>query len=179
MALATVGMALLSTMQGDTPLTISSLYMVVLGLGVGAVLQVTLLIVQNSVDYAELGIATSAAQFFRQMGGSFGVAVFGSVMNRRLNQELPKLIPEDALARVGGDVGALLNSPAVIRALPPEVGTGIALSVERAIQSIFWWSVPLMFFGFVLACCLKEIPLRETVGSAGTSVVTDAGSGLL
>ena len=179
LALATVGMALLSTMQGDTPLTISSLYMVVLGLGVGAVLQVTLLIVQNSVDYAELGIATSAVQFFRQMGGSFGVAVFGSVMNRRLNQELPTLIPEDALARVGGDVGALLNSPAVIRALPPEVGTGIALSVERAIQSIFWWSVPLMFFGFVLACCLKEIPLRETVGSAGTSVVTDAGSGLL
>lgn len=179
LALATVGMALLSTMQGDTPLTISSLYMVVLGLGVGAVMQVTLLIVQNSVDYAELGIATAAAQFFRQMGGSFGVAVFGSVMNRRLNQELPRLIPEDALARVGGDVGALLNSPAVIRALPPEVGTGIALSVERAIQSIFWWSVPLMFFGFVLACCLKEIPLRETVGSAGTSEVTDAGSGLL
>lgn len=176
LALATVGMALLSTMQGDTPLTISSLYMVVLGLGVGAVMQVTLLIVQNSVDYAELGIATSAVQFFRQMGGSFGVAVFGSVMNRRLNQELPKLIPEDALARVGGDVGALLNSPAVIRTLPPEVGAGIALSVERAIQSIFWWSVPLLFFGFVLACCLKEIPLRETVGSAE---VTDAGSGLL
>ncbi len=179
LALATVGMALLSTMQGDTPLTISSLYMVVLGLGVGAVMQVTLLIVQNSVDYAELGIATSAVQFFRQMGGSFGVAVFGSVMNRRLNQELPKLIPEDVLARVGGDVGALLSSPSVIRALPPEVAIGIALSVERAIQSIFWWSVPLMFFGFVLACCLKEIPLRDTVGSAGTSEVTDAGSGLL
>ena len=179
LALATGGMALLSTMQGDTPLTISSLYMVVLGLGVGAVMQVTLLVVQNSVDYSELGIATSAVQFFRQMGGSFGVAVFGSVMNSRLNQELPVLIPEDTLARVGGDVGALLNSPAVIRALPSEVATGIALSVERAIQSIFWWSVPLMFFGFVLACCLKEVPLRETVGSAGTSEAPAAGSGLL
>lgn len=179
LALATVGMALLSTMQGDTPLTISSLYMVVLGLGVGAVMQVTLLIVQNSVDHAELGIATSAVQFFRQMGGSFGVAVFGSIMNSRLNQELPKLIPEDAFAQAGGDVGVLLSSPAVIRALPSEVATGIALSVERAIQSIFWWSVPLMFFGFVLACCLKEIPLRETVGSAGTSEAEDAGSGLL
>jgi len=179
LALATVGMALLSTMQGGTPLTISSLYMVVLGLGVGAVMQVTLLIVQNSVDHAELGIATSAVQFFRQMGGSFGVAVFGSIMNSRLNQELPKLIPEDALAQAGGDVGVLLSSPAVIRALPSEVATGIALSVERAIQSIFWWSVPLMFFGFVLACWLKEIPLRETVGSAGTLEAEDAGSGLL
>tara|TARA_B100001123_G_scaffold123108_1_gene143469 strand:- start:6531 stop:8030 length:1500 start_codon:yes stop_codon:yes gene_type:complete len=178
LALATVGMALLSTMQGATPLTIGSLYMVVLGLGVGAVMQVTLLIVQNSVDYADLGIATSAVQFFRQMGGSFGVAVFGSIMNSRLNQELPRLIPEGALAQVGGDVGVLLSSPAVIRALPSEVATGIALSVERAIQSIFWWSVPLMFFGFVLACCLKEIPLRETVGSAGTSSAEDAGSGL-
>jgi EmrB/QacA subfamily drug resistance transporter len=164
LAMATVGMALLSVMRSDTPLVLSSLYMVVLGLGIGAVMQVTLLVVQNSVDHRELGVATSAIQFFRQMGGSFGVAVFGAIMNARLETDLPKLIPPAALAQVGGDVNSLLNSPAAIRALPPEVSAGIALSVELAVQAVFRWSVPLMFFGFVLAWFLREIPLRETVG---------------
>ena len=164
LAMATVGMALLSVMRGDTPLVLSSFYMVVLGLGIGAVMQVTLLVVQNSVDHRELGVATSAIQFFRQMGGSFGVAGFGAIMNARLETDLPKLIPPAALAQVGGDVNSLLNSPAAIRALPPEVSAGIALSVELAVQAVFRWSVPLMFFGFVLAWFLREIPLRETVG---------------
>ena len=164
LAMATVGMALLSVMQGDTPLVLSSLYMVVLGLGVGAVMQVTLLVVQNSVDHHELGVATSAVQFFRQMGGSFGVAGFGAIMNAQLEANLPKLIPRAALVQVGGDVSGLLNSPAAIRALPSPVATGIASSVEIAVQAVFRWSVPLMFLGFVLAWFLREIPLRETVG---------------
>ena len=165
LAMATVGMALLSLMRGDTPLVLSSLYMVVLGLGVGSVMQVTLLVVQNSVDHRELGVATSAVQFFRQMGGSFGVAAFGAILNARLAADLPTRIPPAALAEVGGDVNALLNSPAAIRALPPEVAAGIATSVELAVRTVFLWSVPLMFIGFVLALFLKEIPLRETVGS--------------
>ena len=164
LAMATVGMALLSVMQSDTPLVLSSLYMVVLGLGIGAVMQVTLLVVQNAVDHRELGVATSAVQFFRQMGGSFGVAVFGAIMNARLETDLPRLIPPAALAQVGGDVSSLLNSPAAIRALPPQVAAGIAASVELAVQAVFRWSVPLMFLGFVLAWFLKEVPLRETVG---------------
>ena len=166
LALATVGMALLSVMQADTPLVLSSLYMVVLGLGVGAVMQVTLLVVQNGVDHRELGVATSAVQFFRQMGGSFGVAAFGAIMNARLETDLPKLISPAVLAQVGGDVSSLLNSPAAIRALAPQVAAGIASSVELAVQAVFRWSVPLMFFGFILAWFLKEVPLRETVSSS-------------
>ena len=166
LALATVGMALLSVMQADTPLVITALYMVVLGLGVGAVMQVTLLVVQNAVDHRELGVATSAVQFFRQMGGAFGVAAFGAIMNARLETDLPKLIPPAALAQVGGDVSDLLNSPAAIRALPPQVAVAIASSVELAVQAVFRWSVPLMFLGFILAWFLKEVPLRETVGPA-------------
>lgn len=164
LAMATVGMALLSVMRGDTPLVLSSVYMVILGLGVGSVMQVTLLVVQNSVDHHELGVATSAVQFFRQMGGSFGVAAFGAILNARLAADLPTRIPPAALAEVGGDVNALLNSPAAIRALPPEVAAGIAMSVELAVRTVFLWSVPLMFIGFLLALFLKEIPLRDTVG---------------
>ena len=127
-------------------------------------MQVTVLVVQNSVAYRDLGVATSAAQFFRQMGGSFGVAFFGAIMNARLATELPLRVPDAALAEVGGDVTRLLNSPVAIRALPPQVAGGIADSVEIALQAVFFWAVPLMLLGFVLTWFLKEIPLRETVG---------------
>lgn len=165
LALGTVGMYLLSTMTAQTSLAVSSCYMVVLGLGVGSAMQVTVLAVQNAADYRDLGVATSSIQFFRQMGGSFGVAAFGAIMNARLAAELPRRLPSAALGAGGGDVNALLNSPAAIRALPPEVANGISRSVEVALQSVFWWAVPMMALGFVLTWFLKEIPLRETVGS--------------
>ena len=164
LALATVGMFMLSTMTAATSTFVSAVYMVVLGVGVGSTMQVTVLVVQNAVAHKGLGVATSAAQFFRQMGGAFGVAAFGAIMNDRLGIELADRVPAAALVDVGGDVTRLLNSPASIRALPPEVASGIASSVELGIQSVFFWAAPLMLLGFVLTWFLKEIPLRETVG---------------
>lgn len=164
MALATVGMYLLSLMQAGTPWLESSWYMVLLGLGVGMVMQVSLLAVQNVVDYRDLGVATSSAQFFRLMGGSFGVAFFGAIMNAQLAIELPARIPAEALAHVNGGVSQLLNSPVAIRELPVPVAVGIAGSLETAIQSVFFSAVPIMAGGFALSWFLKEIPLRETVG---------------
>ena len=166
-AMATVGMSLLTIMRAETPPLLSSIYMTVLGLGVGATMQVTILAVQNAVDYRNLGVATSTVQFFRQMGGSFGVTVLGAVMNARLARELPLRVPVDALVDVGGEITNLLSSPAAIRSLPPAVASGIATSVEVAINAAFFWSVPLMASGFVVAWWLKEIPLRDTIGAPG------------
>jgi hypothetical protein len=98
------------------------------------------------------------------MGGSFGVAVLGAVMNARLASELPDRIPGEALAEMGVEVSDLLNSPAAIRALPAPVANGVISSLEVAVQTVFWWSVPMMLVGFILALFLKEIPLRDTVG---------------
>ena len=166
LAMATMRMYLLSTMTGRTPLVLSSMYMVLMGLGVGATMQVTVLVVQNSVAHRDLGVATASAQFFRQMGGAFGVAVFGAIVNARLAAELPLRVPADALTAVGDDVNRLLSSPATIRGYPPAIAQGIAESVELAVQSVFWWGVPLMALGFVLTWFLREIPLRETIGQA-------------
>ena len=176
LAFASVGMVLLTLMHAGTPLVWSSLFTVILGLGVGATMQVTVLVVQNSVDHRDLGVATGAVQFFRQMGGAFGVAAFGAIMNYRLLADLPARVPPQALAEVGGDIGALLASPAAIRALPPAVAAGVTASVENAVQAVFFWSVPPMVLGFGLAWFLKEIPLRETVHSA--SLVEGAGEAL-
>ncbi|SVC60644.1 uncharacterized protein METZ01_LOCUS313498, partial [marine metagenome] len=97
LAFASVGTFLLTLMQAETPLLYISLYMVILGLGVGATMQVTVLVAQNTVEHRDLGIATSAIQFFRQMGGAFGTATFGAIMNYRLVTDLPDQIPAGAL----------------------------------------------------------------------------------
>jgi len=163
-AFAVVGMYFLSGMTAETARLLSSCYMVVLGLGVGMVLQVTLLAVQNAVTHSDLGVATSSAQFFRTLGGSFGVAIFGAIMNARLLEELPLRIPADVVESLSGRVTELLSTPTAIRALPRDVASGVTSSVEVALQDVFFWAVPIMVLSFALSWRLKEIPLRETVG---------------
>ena len=138
--------------------------MVLLGLGVGMVMQVSLLAVQNAVEHRDLGVATASAQFFRSLGGSFGVAVFGAIMNARIGSELPVRLSPEALAAVGGQVTELLSSPAAIRALPADTAYAVTGSVEVALQSVFLSAVPILVLGFALSWFLQEIPLRETVG---------------
>jgi predicted MFS family arabinose efflux permease len=87
-AVATVGMFLLSTMNPTTSTVTSGLYMAVLGIGLGLTMQVLVLATQNSVRVTDLGVATSTVNFFRSVGGSIGVAVFGALFNSRLVSEL-------------------------------------------------------------------------------------------
>ena len=178
-ALTVAGMALLSGLTAETPFWISSLQMTVLGLGVGMVMQVSLLAIQNAVEYRDLGVATSSAQFFRSLGGSFGVALFGAIMNARLLAELPAHVPAEALESVRGEMSQLLSSPAAIRALPPPIAGGIAASLELAIQAVFFWAVPIALVGFALSWYLREIPLRDTVGPVPIAEgAEEAGPGL-
>lgn len=163
-ACAAGGMLLLSRMHAGSPESMLSAAMVLLGAGVGMVMQVSLLAVQNAVEHRDLGIATASAQFFRSLGGSFGVAVFGAIMNERLASELPARLSPAALAAVGGQISGLLNSPAAIRALPAETASAVTGSVEVALQAVFLSAVPIMALGFALSWFLEEIPLRETVG---------------
>ena len=171
-----IGMALLSVMRGGTsPLVISGT-MLLAGLGFGMILQTSLLAVQNGVDHRDLGVATSSTQFFRLLGGSFGVAVFGSILNIRLGTELPARLPAATVAEVGGEVTRLLQSPTAIRALAPEVATGVAAALEASIQTIFLLTVPLTILCVIFGFLLDEIPLRETLGTARAAPPEVAGS---
>jgi EmrB/QacA subfamily drug resistance transporter len=87
-AITAAGFALLARLDPGTPVALRSLYMLVLGLGLGMVMQVLVLAVQNAVEYRDLGVATSGATFFRSIGGSFGVAVFGTIFSNRLESTL-------------------------------------------------------------------------------------------
>jgi hypothetical protein len=123
-------------------------------------MQVVVLAIQNSVDYADLGVATAGANLFRSLGSAFGVAIFGSILNNRLDYNLGRLVPSEALN--GISVAALTSSPAVIARLPDAVRAGVLESFALSLHSVFVWAIPVALLGFIASWFLPEHPLRST-----------------
>ena len=130
-----VGLYLLSRLGVNTPSWEASVYMLVLGVGVGLVMQVLVLAIQNAVEYANLGTATAGANLFRSMGSAFGVAIFGSILNNRLDYYLARLVPADALDRLR--THALTASPAAVHALPEPARAGVIESFAQSLHVVF------------------------------------------
>lgn len=152
--IAAIGLFLLSTMDRATPRWESGLYMFLVGLGIGMSMQVMVMAIQNVVDRRDLGVATSASNFFRAMGSVFGVAVFGAYVNGRL----------------GRFADLLSGKPDAIRSLPPEQIQPVLERLSDAITTAFLYAVPLMLVGFVIVLFLREVPLRTTAHvTAGTA----------
>ncbi|MGW8763926.1 MFS transporter [Streptomyces sp. NPDC055815] len=159
-AVSVLGMWLLSRMDTDTPRLQHSLWQAVLGTGIGLVMPVLVLAVQNSVRPADLGTATSAHNYFRQIGGSVGAAVFGTLFASRLDDALG-----DRLAGVlaqGGPVSpppAESITPGTVHSLPPALRDAYIQAYADAMPRIFLYLVPVLVLGLVLAFFLKEKPL--------------------
>ncbi len=158
-AVSVLGMWLLSRMDVDTPRLQHSLWQAVLGTGIGLVMPVLVLAVQNSVRPADLGTATSAHNYFRQIGGSVGAAVFGTLFASRLDDALG-----DRLAGVlsGGTTTlppAESITPQTVHTLPPAVRDAYIQAYADAMPRIFLYLVPVLVLGLVLAFFLKEKPL--------------------
>ncbi|MFD7961915.1 MFS transporter [Streptomyces zaomyceticus] len=158
-AVSVLGMWLLSRMDADTPRLQHSLWQAVLGTGIGLVMPVLVLAVQNSVRPADLGTATSAHNYFRQIGGSIGAAVFGTLFASRLDDALG-----DRLAGVlsGGPTAlppAESITPQTVHTLPPAVRDAYIQAYADAMPRIFLYLVPVLVLGLVLAFFLKEKPL--------------------
>jgi EmrB/QacA subfamily drug resistance transporter len=158
------GLFALSRLTESADLVLISLCLFALGTGVGLVMQVTLLAVQNAVDFQHMGTATGGVTFFRTMGGAFGVAIFGSILNNRLDHNLPRLVPESSLN--GIDSNTLVSSPEQLLALPPAVLEGVRQAFSESLGTVFLLAVPLALAAFVLSLFLPNIALRErSVGS--------------
>ncbi|MGW7494138.1 MFS transporter [Streptomyces luteogriseus] len=153
-ALSVTGMWLLSRLEVGTPRLHYSIWMAVLGAGIGMVMPVLILAVQNSVRPADLGTATSANNYFRQIGGSVGAAVFGTLFADRLADALADRLP----ARAGlPDPESL--TPQLVHALPPAVRDDYIRAYADAMPRIFLYLVPVLVLGLVIALFLKEKPL--------------------
>nr|WP_265867902.1 MFS transporter [Streptomyces sp. SKN60] len=156
-AVATLGMWLLSRMDTDTPRLQHSLWQAVLGTGIGLIMPVLVLAVQNSVRPADLGTATSAHNYFRQIGGSVGAAVFGTLFAARLDDALAERLPRDGAAAALPPADSV--TPQTVHALPPALRDAFVQAYADAMPRIFLYLVPVLALGLVLAFFLKEKPL--------------------
>jgi EmrB/QacA subfamily drug resistance transporter len=159
-AFMTVGLYLLSMLGVATGVLASSLYMFVLGIGIGLVLQVLVIAVQNVVPYGDLGAATSGVTFFRSIGGSFGTAVFGAIFSAQLVGNLKHYLA--GLSLPAGFNGTQGSSPAALAKLPPAVHHGYQLAYAASLHTVFLVATPIAAVAFGLSWLLKEVPLRQT-----------------
>ncbi|MEW9508702.1 MDR family MFS transporter [Streptomyces bacillaris] len=165
------GLFLLSRMGPETGVWLESLYMVVLGLGIGLAMQVLTIAVQNTVDYADLGTATSGVTFFRTLGSAFGTAVFGTIYANALTPNLRDGIAQAVAA--GGDPAALARaaeSPQALHALPAAQVEPLSQAYAQTLHTVFLWTVPVALIGFVVALFLKEVKLRDSARLASTDM---------
>ncbi|MES5818918.1 MFS transporter [Streptomyces sp. RG80] len=153
-ALSVFGMWLLSRLEVDTPRLHYSLWMAVLGAGIGMVMPVLILAVQNSVRVCDLGTATSANNYFRQIGGSVGAAIFGTLFADRLGDALQERLPGTT-----GLPDAESLTPQLVHALPPDLRDAYIRAYADAMPRIFLYLVPVLVLGLLIAFFLKEKPL--------------------
>jgi MFS family permease len=149
-------MYLLTNLGIGTTRTTSAIYYVILGLGMGFLMQMVSLIAQNSVEQKDMGVASSARMFFQQIGGSLGVAAFGAIFARRLTESLAAAAGTGVHISAGG--GEL--DPATVNSLPATVKHDVFFAIAHAVQSVFIWALPAAVLIFVLALFIKEVPLR-------------------
>ena len=170
-ALTTLGLYLLSTMGPGTSLALESLYMVVLGAGLGGVMQVLVIIVQNAVPHTELGVATSGATFFRSIGGSFGTAIFGAIFANVLVGNLASHLRGLSLPP-GFHTSDI--TPGALDRLPALVHQGLVAAYAQTIQTVFEVSVPICFLAFLASFLIPYVELKSWP-EAAPAVVSDGG----
>jgi EmrB/QacA subfamily drug resistance transporter len=175
-ALLAVALFLLATLDPTTPTLLMNLYFFILGAGLGLILQVLVIAVQNTASYQDLGAATSGVTFFRTIGGAFGVSIFGAIFTNQLASNLAAALHGRTLpaglsaASVSADTGALKKLPADLQRI-------ILTAYSDALHPVFLTAAPIALVAFVLAWFLREVPLRTAAGeqSNASSGAADLG----
>ncbi len=159
-ALMALAFLLMSRMTPSTSAVVQSLYLLILGAGIGLSMQVLVLIVQNTSNFEDLGVATSGVTFFRTIGSSFGAAIFGSLFANFLKGRMAS-----ALAASGAPPDAV-SSPGALHHQPANVAAPIVQAYSESLNEVFFWAAPVAVLGFILALFLREVPLRDIHNSS-------------
>lgn len=157
-----LGLLLLHQLNENSGTGEMSAFFFVFGFGLGLVMQVLVLIVQNAVPYGDLGVATSGATFFRSIGASFGVAIFGTIFANRLVTKLSDAVAGQQLPP-GVSADSLKADPRGIAELPAAVRPGVVHAYASSITDVFLYAAPVALVAFVLAWFLREDKLRGSV----------------
>jgi EmrB/QacA subfamily drug resistance transporter len=161
-ALMTIGLLLLSRLGPDTGWLDVSLYMFVFGMGLGSVMQVTIIATQNAVEHQDLGTATSGVTYFRSMGGSFGTTLFGAIFSNRLSANLALYLGGTALP---AGVSSETLSPERLSRLSNAAHNAVILAYADTLQTVFLAAVPVAAFAFLISWLLPELKLRTSLAA--------------
>ncbi|MFF3762685.1 DHA2 family efflux MFS transporter permease subunit [Streptomyces sp. NPDC001922] len=167
-AVTAVGLLLLHQLEENSSTWETSVYFAVFGFGLGLVMQVLVLVVQNSVRYEDLGAATSGATFFRSIGGSFGVAIFGTIFTSQLGDRIAEELAGKQLPP-GIGLGTLESDPRTIARLPASLQPDVIHAYSTSITDVFLYAAPVVTVAFIVAWFLREDPLRGSVTSPDIS----------
>ena len=169
-ALMTLGLYLLHLMGAHTSTALDALYMLVLGMGIGGVMQVLVIIVQNGVPHSELGVATSGATFFRSIGGSFGTAIFGAIFANVLIGNLARHLHGISLPKGFSSADA---TPALLSHLPAAVHAGFVAGYAESIQTVFLIAVPIAALAFLASWLIPQVQLKQWPEAGAAAPGTD------
>ena len=170
-ALMTIGLFLLHLMTPSSPTVFDALAMLVLGMGLGGVMQVLVIIVQNGVPHSELGVATSGATFFRSIGGSFGTAIFGAIFSNVLVGNLASHL--HGLTLPAGFSAADVT-PAALAHLPAAVHAGFVSGYAESIQTVFLIAVPIAVLAFFATWLIPQVELKQWAAPAAAAPTAEA-----
>jgi EmrB/QacA subfamily drug resistance transporter len=170
--LMTIGLFLLSRMTPSSSTLFDALGMLVLGMGLGGVMQVLVIIVQNGVPHSELGVATSGATFFRSIGGAFGTAIFGAIFSNVLVSNLANHLHGVSLP---AGFSAADVTPAALAHLPAAVHHGFVSGYAESIQTVFLIAVPIAVLAFLATWLIPQVELKQWAAPAAAAAPTSEG----
>lgn len=159
-----LAMIAMTTLTAATPIWLICVFLFVFGAGLGLIMQVVVLVVQNAVPASEVGTATSTNNYFREVGAALGTAVFGTIFTTRLTQNLEDVFTSAGASTADAATATSTLDPQTLSQLPAEVHEGIVNAYADALAPVFWYLVPFIALAFVLALFLKQIPLSDVAG---------------
>jgi EmrB/QacA subfamily drug resistance transporter len=163
-AVTIAAMLWMTTLAATTPIWVICLQLLLFGAGLGLIMQVIVMVVQNAVAPDAVGTATSTNNYFREVGAALGVAVFGTIFTSRLSESLSRTFTDFGAspAEAGNSTASL--SPQLLSSLPAQLKDAIVNAYAESLAPVFWYLIPFLVIAFLLALTLKEIPLSETAG---------------
>jgi EmrB/QacA subfamily drug resistance transporter len=159
-----IAMVSMTTLSASTPIWLICVFLFVFGAGLGLIMQVVVLVVQNAVPAGEIGTATSTNNYFREVGASLGTAVFGTIFTTRLTENLLGVFTGAGASPEGASEAASTIDPSTLNSLPDEVREGIVTAYADALAPVFWYLVPFIVLALLLSLFLKQIPLSDQAG---------------
>ncbi len=161
-AVIVVGLLLLSQLKIDTPYWLVAIYAFVFGLGLGMTMQTVMVAVQNAISIRDMGVATSSLTFTRSLGGAIGTALFGAILNSRLETHLTDMMTAEGIDPSQVDPAATSNIETMQHLVEP-IRTLVLTAYTDSLTDLFLFAIPFVVVAFVIALFLREVPLRTKI----------------